>query len=194
MTNNSIDIKFRPKFRRQMKLSDFVALKKFQEFFYETLDNHESFFIGLLWNATYNPSGEKAPKKYLEFYKIFTRFSAQQQEVILSELRYQYAQLHTDFLKVDVKGEVIQSYLNLLGVADEITAYKVLQKCIQFSSYQTYVIERCSALLNSPKENVYFGGLRELGFKWLEAYYLKTYINQIRDLFEKVISESNIEM
>ena len=189
MTSSIIDIKFRSKFRNQMNFSDLSSFNEFKEVFFIAICSYEEFFIGLLWSLTYNPIGDKAPEKYLYFYKTFNRFSTQQQAVILSELRYQYALLHPDFLKVEVEGNIAKRYAELKDFAGEITAYQVLQKCMQFKKYQANVRKRCSELLKNSRENFYFGGIRELGFKHSEASYLKSYIKQISNLFDEVAGE-----
>lgn len=116
-----------------------------------------------------------------------------QRQAICSELRHQYKKTHPDFLKVDVNGNVAQSYTKLLNVAGEITAYQVLQKCMQYSHYSADVIAHCYKLLSSQEENRYFGGLRDFGFNKKSANYLKPFIKEIAQLFKDITAENNTQ-
>lgn len=193
MTNRITDIQFRSKFRNQMNFSDLAGLEKFKEFFIRALCSYEEFFIKLLWSLTYNPTGDKAPEKYSYFYNIFNRFSTKQQAVILSELRYQYKQLHPDFLKVDVEGNIAKSYSELKNIAGEIAAYQVWQKCMQYSRYSADVIAHCYKLLTSQEEKRYSGGLCDLGFNKKSVNYLKPFIKEIAQLFKDITAENNAQ-
>lgn len=193
MTNSITDITFQSKFIKKMKFPSTPSFENFKSFFVDILNKDEEFVLGLLWILTYAPDGQDVPKPYWLIYDVLLKFSDQQRQAICSELRHQYKKTHPDFLKVDVNGNVAQSYTKLFNVADEITAYQVLQKCLQYKNLPIESVKHCSELLRDEKENRYFGGLRDLGFNKKSANYLKAFVKEIAQLFEDITAENNAQ-
>ncbi len=193
MTNRITDIQFQSKFIKKMKFPSTPSFENFKSFFVGILNEDEEFVLGLLWILTYAPDGQDVPKTYWLICDVLLKFSDQQRQAICSELRHQYKQLHADFLKVDVEGNVAQSYTKLVNVANEITAYQVLQKCLQYKNLPVESVKHCSELLRDEKENRYFGGLRDLGFNKKSANYLKPFIKEIAQLFKDITAENNAQ-
>lgn len=188
MANNNI-INFRSEFVNGMCFSNPNGLETIKNFFDCILCKSQGFVLGLLWNMCYDHEGNFWSMRYLQYLPIFSRFSTKQQQLICSEIRYQYSQLHLDFLLGTFDRKFSRSYNNLLMVSNEVTAFIVYKKILRFTKYPVETVKRCYALLCSSKGNVYFGGIRELGFNYKEAVYLKPFIHEIHDLFKEVVIE-----
>lgn len=102
-----------------------------------------------------------------------------------NELRYQYQQNHSDFMKLEA-GEAFKALQDKAGVIEACTVY---DHCILKLHGETEEVDRIVFLLESEKENNQFGGVRELDFKKDEATYLKPYFKEIADLFKALVEE-----
>ena len=99
-----------------------------------------------------------------------------------NELRYQYEKLNPDFLKVDVSEEYQEAFETLKNHADSIVATTVFEHCCNTLYEGEESVKRILFLLNSEKENLYYGGLRALHFCDYEANHLKQFHEQIHNL------------
>lgn len=107
------------------------------------------------------------------------------------ELRYQYELLHPEFLAVEVPDECLEAFTALKNHTDAIVANVVYVDCFSNSYIDELSMMQSLDLLESDKENRYFGGLRSLGFSYKEAQYLKPYHMQIHDLLKALYEHNN---
>lgn len=181
---------FRTKFKKVF--DKFLVLLKRD--FDSILSESPAFVCGLLWKLTYDPCNYFYDARYnilATWYFILGDILSDSQNVILlrNEIRYQYSRYCPNFLSPEhpLKKEVQQSWQNLSKASDEITAYIVYNHCLKFSDYTHEEIERCLFLLKSPNANLYFGGIRTLGFGQYEADYLKPFASTIFDLLKAIV-------
>ena len=175
---------FRTKFQKVFNPDSMVV----EEFFDRILSETPKFVCGLIWKLTYDPRNIIFDPRYSIL--LDPMYSFGNVNILRNEIRYQYSLTFSSFLKVEnCSDEVKQSYQELLKASDEITAYVVYSFCLKFSDSTQEEIERCLFLLQSPKENLFFGGVRTLGFWPVEADYLKPFASKIGKLLKAIVSE-----
>lgn len=167
MTSNTNAINFRTKFSKHIQCDEehavFVsAFEKFINLDAETATN-------MLWRLTYNPYSEALWTINLDPETISSEMTA----ALRNELRYQYTQHYSDFLAAEVPEECMDAYTLLTKRTDAIAAYVVYTHCNIFLYFDEASVTRVLFLLNSDKENQYFGGLRSLNFNMEESEFLK---------------------
>ena len=104
-----------------------------------------------------------------------------------THLKYKYEQLHNDYFVAMVPAECRQEFEALSKKADIIVASIVYEHCFQHIYYEN--LPRILGLLSNPNENVFFGGLRALGFTWKEANYLKPFHEEIYNLLVAICNK-----
>lgn len=182
-TNNmNTNFKFRTKFKKLLNDENYSAITSAFEKFC-SLDSVDA--IEILWRMTY--SKDKALE---EVYKLGLDSKIISPENVLAlrnELRYQYEQLvQPEFLQFyRDSGETIENaFLELKECTDGIVASIVYESCDLMLCISDEDIARTLGLLEHPKENYYFGGIRSMNFNMEEAEYLKPYHIEIHNLLE----------
>ena len=171
-TKNST-ISFRNKFEKLIKC-DYehqVFEESFEKFF--ALNPEEA--LDMLWKLTYAPA-----INILEKIGLYAGISDEMFIALRNELRHQYKEVHPDFLKMSIPEDCQEAFDVLKNKSDIITAavvYAHCQSCLYLEN-----MDRILFLLNSDKENNYFGGIRSLFFNADESAYLKQFHEQIYDL------------
>ena len=105
--------------------------------------------------------------------------------MVWRELRSQYTVAHPGFPQVFVPDSCQKSYATFAEV-NPVVAAVVTNITISYIKRNMPMICRTSFLLNSDKEANYFGGIRELGFSYAESTILKSFISQIREIFDSL--------
>lgn len=125
-----------------------------------------------------------------EYMKDLKEFGVAQEDILLvrNESRYQYELRNPGFC--EIHHPAAQDEINgLVNHAGPIEAFVVFEKCIsKLHGSDVATLERTLFLLESEKENLYYGGIRDLGFGKEEADFLKPHHQQIAELF-KVLTE-----
>lgn len=200
------DIKFRSKFTRKVKFSTIEEVVEFKKLFVEILNKSEDFVIGLLWTLTYDSSGGVSPEYYQRYILRISDFTLDSQDLVLRELRYQYAKQNPNFL--DVEERNWPSYQKLIRSSSEITAFIVLQKCKNLRMCSPDFIQREISILSlnfesiddsttkdeedSPsKEEKVLTALKHLNFNTKAAAFLMPYAKEIAALLKAVTSSSD---
>lgn len=101
------------------------------------------------------------------------------------ELRSQYTITHPGFPRVYIPDACKQSY-DAFAEVNPIVAVVVTNVAMTYIKQNIILVDRTLFLLNSDKEANYFGGIRELGFSYAESTVLKSFIKQIRDIFDNL--------
>ena len=111
--------------------------------------------------------------------------------LLRNELRSEYEKRNSDFLKADVPSSAYEAYENLLNKAnnDMVLANVVFSRCYRIVFESSYIRNRVLFLLNCDDDKQYFGGLRQMGFNYYEAEYLKPYHKNIRELLDKLCAQ-----
>lgn len=193
-TNNNINTKFefRTKFKKLLKEENEPCIIKAFENFCK-LESKDA--LEVLWRMTY--SSEAA---WIEIYNIGLDQECISVENILSfrnELRYQYEQLvqteFTSFGKNHLDKKIQEAYKRLENRTDSIVASVIYDYCHETLDMPLSEISRILFLLNSDKENNYFGGIRSMKFNEVESDYLKAYHIEIHNLLSAINTYSNEE-
>ena len=133
-----------------------------------------------LWGLTYHPD---------VIYKVLASLDLSTEIIPLSKvpkfrshLKYKYEQLHSNYFTRNLTDDcrVVSAFNALTKSADIIIAAIVYKYCFQHIYY--VVLPKTLGLLSSSSENVFFGGLRNLGFTRKEADYLKPFHMEIYNL------------
>lgn len=175
---NVININFRSKFSKHI-LSDIErevlvsAFKKFVNF-------EKDAAINMLWQLTITPKSEVL----LEIGLAPETISPEMDSVLRTELRYQYDVHHSNFLAVELPEVCREAFSLFENHTNKVIAYVVYTHCTSFLFLDESSITRALFLLNSDKENQYFGGLRSLNFNIEEAEFLKIYHQEVHALLK----------
>ena len=178
MTNTKIN--FRTKFKKLLKDEDYSIV---EEAFKKFCTYEPAIALKVLWNLTY--SSNTAVE---EVYKLGLDNKIIPEQNFLNfrnELRYQYEQC-TEYNEFDLSEELIddenitKAFLDLKNKSDVIVAVIVYEQCKEILDDSE--LERTLYLLQSDRDNNYFGGIRSMRFNIEEADYLKTFHMEIYNL------------
>lgn len=179
-------ITFRTKFEKLLNDENRpVVLATFKQFC--NLDSKTTIARDVLWDLTYSESSALRALNQLCLNPAI--ISAENTLKLRDELRYQYEKLHIGYLTSYIPEEYASAFNALSKKTDTIIASVIYDATMYYFRFGD--VNRTLFLLNSDKENFFFGGIRELGFSAVEADYLKPYHMQIHD-FIKAIYDFNI--
>lgn len=169
-------IQFRASFKKVIKETDIQAI---EAAFHKFLDMSQQEALDLLWKLTYQDA-----EQFDSTIKVLglTRDMIQPENAstLRNELRHHYG----DNLMSQVSEGCQEAFSALVRQSDAITAYIVYVQCnVTMSVFDTGSIQKLNFLLNNYKEKNYFGGIRMLGFDFVQAEYLKSFYEEIRELF-----------
>ena len=169
-------IQFRASFKKVIKEADIQAI---EAAFHKFLDMSQQEALDLLWKLTYQDA-----EQFDSTIKVLglTRDMIQPENAstLRNELRHHYG----DNLMSQVSEGCQEAFSALVRQSDAITAYIVYVQCnVTMSVFDTGSIQKLNFLLNNYKEKNYFGGIRMLGFDFAQAEYLKSFYEEIRELF-----------
>ena len=176
--NFTAAIEFRSKFKKllpeDIKSSD--ILDAFQRFC--ALQPNEA--INLLWCLTYSENSAE-----IAFNIIGLSFQYIPIIELRNELRHHYNNFHPGFLTIEATSQEVQeAYNTLKKKTDLIVSHIVYKHCNLRMFLVETEINRIIYLLNSDKENYFFGGIKALGFSSEEATFLKNSHKEISNLFK----------
>lgn len=175
---NENTFNFRSKFTKIIG-SD-VEFEVYQKAFEKFCDLQAENAMHILWSLTYDKETDA-----LDDIGLFDGNSPENFIILRNELRHQYEKLHPEFLKLDVPEECQEAFTLLKNRADIIVATVVFQHCNRSVMYSdVHSRDRVIFLLESPKENLQFGGLRSLNFTQPAAEYLLQFCAEIHALFK----------
>ena len=183
MTNTNFT--FRSKFEKLLNDKNrpiFVAA--FEKFFKLTPDSARD----LLWRMTYNME-VTAVAALVELGLNQEIISSEKIPCLRNELRHQYEVANPNFLGVTVPVECQEAFDALLNHTDPIVANIVFEHCMSRLYVEEGYMNRILFLLNSDKENNFFGGIRSLQFAPDESFYLKPYHLLIHDLLKALYED-----
>lgn len=149
----------------------------------------------LIWELTYQPEKtlqnigfieeqDEGEKSYndtdVDFYA----------SVVRSELAIQYREVHHewDYGTACPSDEVTQKLWKALK-GERYIYHTVMEKIAEFAYFEDERILKVNRCLNSKREESQFGGLREMGFSYEEAVFLKYVANQIGEVFSNKMKE-----
>lgn len=143
----------------------------------------------ILWRLTYN---DEFLEKNLRTLGLTLELVPSDKVLTLrDELRYQYELLYPEFLAVEVPDECLEAFTAFKNRTDAIVANVVYRNCLYASYFDALSMRQILDLLESNKENRYFRGLRDIGFSYKVAQYLKPYHMQIHDLLKSLYDHNN---
>ena len=126
-----------------------------------------------------------------EYYEDLKKLGISEEDILLvrNELRYQYELQNPGFCLIT--HSVAQDEINdLVNHAGLIEANVIFEHCIsKLHGSDVIALERTLFLLQNEKENLYYGGIRDLGFGKEEADFLKPHHLQIAELFNALTEE-----
>ena len=200
MANN--DVQFRTKFQKKLAdYSDELQLKLQQATMrFIGMDNNTCHEI--LWSMTYDPAN--AINRFgmilqSEQVSFEGKEEGKKPEILIpetlilpwrNELRYQRSIINKNFLVVDVPESCQTAYQALLDMSDPIVTVAAYNACWQVCQYISQEnFDRSLYLLRSPKEEFFFGGIRNIGFTRQQSVYLKPYAFQLSNLLEALWNE-----
>lgn len=126
----------------------------------------------LLWDLDGDNAAAGAVLEYLGLECIPEEYVP----LLRNELRHQYERIHGKCFGTDKIPEKWKAaYVELANNTNQIIANTVLWRCQRTLERGVPMVERVLYLLNSDSENNYFGGLRQMGFDYHDADYLKPY-------------------
>jgi len=188
MENNTFsDIIFRTKFSKhiQCDTEHDVFVSAFQKFL--SLDKNSA--IEMILQMSYDSCSEVLWKIVLDPESI----SEEMYAALRSELRHQYEKFHRPSSKDSIHfwagvSEIAEKekaqLMDLSGQTNIVVAAVVYNNCHNYILRKSLEnIERVGFLLSANKEQLHYGGLCELGFAPKESNYLKTFHEQIYNLF-----------
>lgn len=182
-TNNThICFSFRSKFQKRLlneenRSAFVVAFDRFCNY-------HKELAKKVLWRLTYNEDFFEQDLKPLGLDLEIVPLNMI--STLRDELRFQYNIQNPGFLEPQLpdNAECMEAFTALKNHTDEIVAIAVLDYCYNTLYVGEESKQKILRLLGKPEENLYFGGLREMGFSRRAASYLMPYHIQIRDLFK----------
>ncbi len=200
MANNNVQ--FRSKFQKKVAdCSDELQLK-LQQCTMNFISMNNEACHEILWSMTYDPAN--AIKRFgmiiqSEQVSSESKEEGKKPEILIpetlilpwrNELRYQRSIVNKNFLVLDVPESCQTAYQALLDISDlivTIAAYNACWQVCQYISQENF--ERSLYLLRSPKEEFFFGGIRNIGFTRQQSVYLKPYASQLSNLLEALWNE-----
>lgn len=189
MTETKTHFKFRTKFAKLVNNENSSAITNaFQKFCHE-YDEYDA--SALLWGLTIlsDSSLENALNCLGLDCNIISRENIQ---LLRNELRSQYKHFHPDFFAPKLSDACQTAFTELHQHSDIIVAnivYETCEKILSSKDVSPFEISRIKHLLSADKETMYFGGIRSLGFDYLEAVCLKPYHEAIYNLFIELCDE-----
>lgn len=190
-TNNSTNISFdfRNKFQDRLlnKENRFVFVVAFDRF----CNYHKELAKKVLWRLTYNDGFFESDLKSLGLNLEIVPLN--RISTLRDELRFQYNIQHPGFLEPQLpdNAECMEAYNTLKNHADEIVSITVLEYCYNNLYAEEESRNKVLALLESSKENCYFGGLRQMGFPYKATSYLMPYHAQVYALFKALCDSTH---
>lgn len=165
--------------------------------------------LDTIWKLTYNPelvlrafgftsieptttSEAETENVHLESHEDLDFISEDIIKSFRNELRYQRTLIDTNFPEISVPDSCKEAFeaLNNATAKDIITSVIVFSACsAHVNCYTEDTINRSLALLKSPCEKNFFGGIRSLHFSYEEALSLKSYAPQIAELLSAMWKE-----
>jgi len=185
-TSTKTNFNFRTKFKKLLNDENILVITKA----FENFCIHSSTVArDILWRMTYSTDSA-----YQEIYNLgLNQKNIPTEKILLfrNELRYQYEQKYSNFLKLNSEGELEEVYSTLMNKTDSIVANVVYNRC--YLERNSSEINRILFLLQSEKEQNYFGGIRSLNFNIKETEYLKLYHTEIHNLLQATYIAFNSE-
>lgn len=182
MTNNNsknTTFTFRTKFEKLVNDENRpIIVAAFEKFC--SIDPETTVARDILWDLTYNFGVSCRTLENLGLTQEI--ISPENVTKLRDELRHQYEKLNKGYLTVDAPDECIPAFEDLTKNAGPIVASVVYERC----SYRILRddLPHTLFLLNSEFENYYFGGIRDTGFGYQEAEYLRPFSKQIHNLLK----------
>jgi len=193
---NTYNIDFRSKFEKVITNDENrqLFINAFENFC--NLSDHEA--SAILWRMMYSSDSDSEYAK-ADCAKDLRQLGLEDvsQEilsVLKNELRYQYQQCHPNAWEIDIPDSCKDAYTGLRQVTNIIVANQVYKNCFNRVSTSEEEMTRITILLQSDKENFYFGGIRELNFNPEQANYLKQFHTQIYNLFVDVYGWFRVQL
>lgn len=185
-------MKFRTKFLKKLSETG-VAESIIAMAFSVAMEMDENPFFWLLWKLSFDVCREKSLNKL----GLTTDETSTEEDLefipnelvqpLRNELRYQYQQVHEEFLsgydsEEELYNAMEQDIILTAGICRRLFKYLMTHKSLEDRSKVIF-------LLNSDKENNVFGGLREIGFTKAEAEVFLSKAGVIASAFEKMASK-----
>ena len=152
-----------------------------QQAFCEFCKEYASIAFDILWKLTYRDDA-------VDFiYKkgLYPEYIHKDKVIVLrNELRHQYKKVNPDFMEHELPEGCKEALKKLEKETDAITANAVYEQISKRLQLNYGGLDRTIFLLKCEQENMYCGGIGDIGFDKYEVEYLKPYHEQIRELFE----------
>lgn len=137
----------------------------------------------LLWNLTYRDDLTYSLEKLGMTPELI---AAENLPLFRNELRHQYQQRHKNFLEIDIPASCQDAFNKLVGAISTVTGVVVFEQIVNrlFLSTSLGDPQKTIFLLGCEAENMYHGGLADIGFSKAEIAYLKPFRQSICELLK----------
>lgn len=178
---------FRSKFKKI--IGSEVEFDVYQCAFSKFCDLNQEDALHIIWALTHDNE-----TRSLDTIGLYAGNNPQNFIILRNELRYQYQQIHSNFLKLDIPEEAQEAFVSLENRSDTIVAVVVYNHCANSAKYSDeFSRSRIAFLLGGSKESNQYGGIRSLCFNETEANYLLPFCKEISLLFNILNEKKNQE-